>query len=178
LSSSRPCFVFNKRGAQMASGSNMKLLRQFQCLQLLLLSFPNVISITAPALEISYDLPLCKRSAQRERRHHSVACETLRWAEVVLDENLPRLVEQMVQGEIERIARAGTKSLPLLSRYDRMVLLFYPDGAYFPRRQDDQGDRPGPPDIPEHDPQGTAIRRDIVRIRADRTAAAELFCFV
>jgi hypothetical protein len=35
-----------------------------------------------------------------------------------LDENLPRLVEQMVQGEIERIARAGTKSLPLLSRYD------------------------------------------------------------
>ena len=48
----------------MASGSNMKLLRQFQCLQLLLLSFPNVISITAPALEISYDLPLCKRSAR------------------------------------------------------------------------------------------------------------------
>jgi hypothetical protein len=159
----------------------MKLLRQFQCLQLLLLSFPNVISITAPALEISYDLPLCKRSAQLalgERRHHSVARETLRprlksW----LDENLPRLVEQMVQGEIERIACAGTKSLPLQSRYDRMVLLFYPDGAYFPRRQDDQGDRPGPRDIPEHDPQGTAIRRDIVRIRADRTAAAELFCF-
>jgi hypothetical protein len=115
LSSSRPCFVFNKRGAQMASGSNMKLLRQFQCLQLLLLSFPNVISITAPALEISYDLPLCKRSAQRERRHHSLHARRYAGLKSWLDENLPRLVEQMVQGEIERIARAGTKSLPLLS---------------------------------------------------------------
>ena len=41
-----------------------------------------------------------------------------------------------------------------------MVLLFYPDGARcFPRRQGDQGERPGPRDIPEHGPQCTAIRR-------------------
>src|SRR5215204_6858856 len=47
-----------------------------------------------------------------------------------------------------------------------------PAGA-FPQGQDDQGDRAGPQGVPEHGPEGATLGRDLLRVRAERPAAAE-----